>query len=265
MLGFGSVAAQESMPGSGPNGMSVPAKSAGPDQHAAPESSAPASASEGGATALEAVKKAFEARFPGIEVTQVRGTPLTGLYEIQVGMDLMYADADARYVLQGSLIDAKERVDLTAQRLAKLSEVKFDSLPFDLAIKQVKGKGERKIVVFEDPNCAYCKRLHQTLQKVDNITVYTLLFPILTPDSTVKARNIWCAKDKAAVWRDWMLDAKTPPEAQCDTPIDQLLALGHKLAVQGTPTIFFEDGTRVGGAMPLDDFNQKLASVKVAK
>src|SRR3546814_9562552 len=122
--------------------------------------------------------------------------------------------------------------------------VAFSSLPLDLAIKQVKGDGSRKIAVFEDPNCGYCKRLHQALQNVDNITVYTLLFPILSPDSTVKARNIWCAKDQAATWRDWMLNGKTPPEANCEAPLDTLLALGRKLMMQGTPAIIFADGHR---------------------
>ncbi|CAM5532290.1 DsbC family protein [Eoetvoesiella caeni] len=212
---------------------------------------------------LAQVKQAFEHRFEGIKVAAVNPTPLPGLFEVQVESDLMYTDIDANYVLQGSLIDARARVDLTAQRLAKLSEVPFDSLPLDKAIKQVRGNGERKIAVFEDPNCGYCKQLHRTLESVDNITIYTLLFPILSPDSNVKARNIWCAKDKAATWRDWMVNAKTPAEAQCDTPIDELLAFGRKLRVQGTPAIFFADGSRVNGALPLDALNKKLASVKV--
>lgn len=215
------------------------------------------------AETLGQVKQAFERRFEGIKVTAVNPTPLPGLFEVQVESDLMYTDINADYVLQGSLIDARARVDLTAQRLAKLSEVPFESLPLDKAIKQVRGNGERKIAVFEDPNCGYCKQLHRTLESVDNITIYTLLFPILSPDSNVKARNIWCAKDKAATWRDWMVNAKTPAEAQCDTPIDELLAFGRKLRVQGTPAIFFADGSRVNGALPLDALNKKLAGVKV--
>ncbi|MFW7343250.1 DsbC family protein [Pollutimonas sp. H1-120] len=213
----------------------------------------------------EAVRKSFEERFPGIDIVAVKHTRFPGLYEVQVGMDLLYTDANVDYLMQGSLIDAKSRTDLTAERLEELSKVSFSSLPLELAVKQVKGDGSRQIAVFEDPNCGYCKRLHQTLKDVDNITVYTFLFPILSPDSTVKARNIWCAKDQAAAWRNWMLDGKVPAEANCETPVKTVLALGRKLMVQGTPAIIFADGSRVNGALPLDALKQKLDSVKTAK
>lgn len=206
----------------------------------------------------QAITKSFEGRFPGIHVDLVRVTPMPGLYEIQVGMDLLYTDADANYVLQGSLIDARSRKDLTAERLETLQQVAFDSLPLERAIKQVKGDGSRQLAVFEDPNCGYCKQLHQTLRDVDNVTVYTFLFPILTPDSTTKSRDIWCASDRAQAWKDWMIDGKAAPEAKCDTPIEANLALGRKLNIQGTPALFFSDGSRVNGALPLDALKKKL-------
>ncbi len=221
----------------------------------------PAAASRDTSTS-ESVRKSFEERFPGVEAKNVRPTPFPGLFEVQVGMDLLYTNATADYVLQGALIDAKNRRDLTAERLEDLSKVSFSSLPLELAVKQVKGDGSRQIAVFEDPNCGYCKRLHQTLTQVDNITVYTFLFPILSPDSTVKARNVWCAKDQAATWRAWILDGKVPPEATCDTPVDTVLALGRQLMVQGTPAIIFTDGSRANGALPLDALNQRLAAAK---
>ncbi len=206
----------------------------------------------------ESIRKGFAERFPGVDITDVRPTPFPDLFEVQIGMDLLYTDAKVDYILQGSLVNAKTREDLTAQRLEKLSQVSFDSLPLELAIKQVKGDGKRKMAVFEDPNCGYCKRLHQTLGQVDNTTVYTFLFPILSPDSEVKARNIWCAKDQAATWRAWMLEGKTPPEAQCETPVETVLALGRKMMVQGTPAIVFADSSRVNGALPLADLKKKL-------
>lgn len=209
----------------------------------------------------QSVRQAFNQRFPGLNIDAVKPTPFPGLYEVQIGMDLVYVDADVHYILQGSLIDAQTRRDLTAERLEDLSKVAFADLPLELAVKQVKGDGSRKIAVFEDPNCGYCKRLHQTLDDVDNITVYTLLFPILSPDSTVKARNIWCAKDQAATWRAWMLDGKVPPEANCEAPLDTILALGRKMMVRGTPNIVFADGSRVNGALPLDALKQKLDAV----
>lgn len=210
------------------------------------------------APSVDQVKSAFKVRFPGIEVGQVRATPVQGIYEVQVGMDLLYTDAEVHYIFQGSLIDARERTDLTATRLEQLTAAPFASLPLELAIKQVKGTGARKMAAFEDPNCGFCKRFHETLKEVDNITVYTFLLPILSADSEVKARNIWCAKDQEKAWKDWMLNNKKPAEAMCDTPVEQIKELAKKLMVQGTPAIFFADDSRVNGALPLDQLNKKL-------
>uniref|UniRef100_UPI003340B5FC DsbC family protein n=1 Tax=Castellaniella defragrans TaxID=75697 RepID=UPI003340B5FC len=214
-----------------------------------------------GPAEAQSIRQHFEARFPGIQVTLVRATPMAGIYEVQVGMDLLYTDASADYVLQGSLIDARARKDLTAERVEALQRVAFGNLPLDKAIKQVRGDGSRKVAVFEDPNCGYCKQLHKTLREVDNVTIYTFLFPILTADSTAKSRNIWCAADPAQAWRDWMIDGKVPAAAECGTPIQDNLTLGRKLNVQGTPALFFADGTRADGALPLDALKKKLDSL----
>lgn len=210
----------------------------------------------------ESVRLAFEARFPGVQVDAVKPTPFEGLYEVQLGKDLLYADAQVNYVIQGALIDAKSRIDLTAQRLDEINRIPLASLPLEHAIKQVKGGGERVMVVFEDPNCGYCKQLHRTLQSVDNVTVYTLLYPILSQDSIDKSRNIWCAENKAQAWKDWMVGGKVPADARCDAPIQPVLELGRELMVQGTPAIIFADGSRVNGAMPLESLEQKLAAAQ---
>lgn len=204
------------------------------------------------------IQKRFEERFPGVGVTEVQPTPFEGLFEIRIGTDLLYVNPDVDFVLQGSLIDAKSRTDLTAKRIAKLSEVDFDSLPLENAIRQVKGDGSRRMAVFEDPNCGYCKMLHGNLENVDNVTVYTFLYPILSPDSHTRSRNIWCAADSAAAWKAWMLKAVQPAAAQCDTPIEANLALGRGLMVTGTPAIFFADGSRVNGAIPAEVLEQRL-------
>jgi thiol:disulfide interchange protein DsbC len=228
----------------------------------APTAKAAGTATPAQSATSESVLQAFLLRFPGVPVESVTPTPFMGLYEIRIGTDLLYTDPQVKFVMQGSLIDAESRTDLTAQRLEEINRVAFSSLPLDLAIKQVKGDGSRKIAVFEDPNCGYCKQLHNTLKSVDNITVYTLLLPILSPDSTEKSRNIWCAQDQAKAWKDWMLDRVTPPTAQCDAPLEKLLALGRDMNVTGTPAIIFADGSRVNGALPLKALEQKLASVK---
>lgn len=223
-------------------------------QQGADQSGQPENAAE-----LAAVKNAFETRFDGLEVTMVRATPVAGLYEVQVDMDLIYVDADVNYVFQGALIDANTRVDLTAARQQKLLEVPFASLPLEQAVKIVRGDGSRKLAVFEDPNCVYCRQLHASLDEIENTTLYSFLFPILSPDSTSKARNIWCADDAGVALTDWMLKGKEPAAAQCDNvPTEQVLALGRKLMVRGTPAILFADGSRVNGTLPTDQLRLKL-------
>ena len=207
---------------------------------------------------IEAVGKLFAERFDNPPVKAIRATPY-GLYEVQMGNEIVYTDRQVSFVFDGTLIDAKTRKDVTAERLEQLSRIVFDDLPLDLAFKQVKGNGQRKIAIFEDPNCGYCKQLRQTLQKVDNLTVYTFLLPILSTDSTQKVRDVWCAKDRGAVWDAWMLKGQVPPKAdECDVPIDRMLDLGKKLSVRGTPAIFFANGSRVPGAISQQELEQRL-------
>ena len=213
----------------------------------------------------EQVRKKFDERFPGLGVTEVSTTPFPGLFEIRIGTDLLYADGEVKYVLQGSLIDAESRRDLTAQRIAELSRVDFSELPLDNAIKQVKGDGSRQVAVFEDPNCGYCKQLHRTLEEIDNVTVYTFLFPILSQDSHTRSRNIWCAQDSATVWKQWMVENKQPAVAECDAPLEENLELGRTLMVTGTPAMFFADGSRINGAVPAEMLEQKLSESSKAE
>lgn len=205
----------------------------------------------------EAVAKRFGELFTELEVTGARRTPY-GIYEVQIGSDLIYTDEKVTWVMEGPLIDAATRSDVTRERLDKLGSIAFKDLPLELAVKQVRGNGERQMAIFEDPNCGYCKQLHKTLENEDNITIYSFLFPILSPDSTTKSRDVWCAKDPAQVWQDWMIDGKKPPTAQCDAPIDEVLALGKKLMVRGTPAIFFQNGGRLNGAAPIEMIRSQL-------
>ena len=200
----------------------------------------------------DAVKDRFRQRFSGMDVTAVRRTP--GF----MGMDLIYTDEKVTWVMEGPLIDAMTRRDVTRESQEKLSAVTFDQLPLDLAIKQVKGDGSRKVAIFEDPNCGYCKQLRKTMESVDNVTIYTFLYPILSPDSKIKVRDVWCAKDQGKTWDDWMLRGQKPAAAECDVPEAKLLALGQRLMVRGTPTLFFADGSRISGALPLDQLKERL-------
>lgn len=230
-----------------------PAATAQPKANAAPV--APTAAEE-------SVRKRFQERFDGAEIDSVTHTPY-GLYELRLGSQLIYTDEAVSYVIQGNLIDVATRRNVTKERIDALMAVRFNELPLELAIKQVRGNGARKVALFEDPNCGYCKQLRQSMEGVDNVTIYTFLYPILSEDSMVKAKNILCSSTPGKAWDDWMLKGRTPARtAGCDTtPIDRTLTFGQQIQVRGTPTIIFSDDTRVGGAMPADQFKAKLDSL----
>ncbi|HTK00851.1 MAG TPA: DsbC family protein [Bordetella sp.] len=220
-------------------------------------STAPA---QGTSVDTDRVATLFSQRFPDMTVSAVRRTPY-GLYEVQVGMDLIYTDANVGWVMEGPLIDAATRRDVTRERQEQIGAVSFDQLPLQLAVKRVTGDGSRVLAIFEDPNCGYCKQLRHTLEDLPNLTVYTFIYPILAPDSRTKARDIWCSKQPGQAWDDWMVRGKMPPSANCNAPIEQVLALGQRLMVQGTPTLFFADGTRVSGALPRDELVARLNKI----
>ena len=208
-----------------------------------------------------AIRKNLAERIPQLEkIDEVRPTPMAGLYEVRVGTDVFYSDAKGNFLIQGELIDTKARRNLTEDRIAKLSAIDFAALPLKDAFVTVRGNGKRKLVVFADPNCGYCKRFERDLQKVDNVTIHTFLYPILSPDSAEKSRNLWCAKDRSASWDDWMLRDKTPAAASCDTAaLQRNLAFGKKHKITGTPTLIFTDGTRVPGAIDAAALEKRLA------
>jgi len=196
------------------------------------------------------VKRAVEARFAGVKVESIARTPYFGLYEMLVGEEIIYTDEKVNYIFNGSVIDARTRRNLTEERLQKLSTIKFDELPLDIAIKQVRGNGKRVVAVFSDPFCPYCKRLDQSLAQMQDTTVYTFLFPILRKDESPQmATRIWCSADRAKAYYDLMLNNKEPGSAtDCKAPVDRWLALGQKLAVRATPVSFVPNGQRVVGA-----------------
>ncbi|ELX12411.1 putative thiol:disulfide interchange protein [Janthinobacterium sp. HH01] len=214
----------------------------------------------------DAIKKLVEPRLgSNVKVDSVRETPYGGLYEIRIGSEILYTDKTGTYLFSGHVFNLTTSTDLTKERLEEINKIKFSDLPLDKAIKTVKGDGSRVIAVFEDPNCGYCKRFRQTtLKETDNITVYTFMYNILADDSFVKSKNIWCAPDRSKAWDDWMLNNKAAPvaAANCESPNEQVVELGHKLGVSGTPAIFFADGTRVPGAIDTKALEEKLAKIK---
>ncbi|MBL8405924.1 MAG: DsbC family protein [Dechloromonas sp.] len=210
------------------------------------------------------IRKVMEAKL-GTKVEGVAKSGYLGLYEVYADGTIFYTDEKvSAIVVGGQLIDAKTMKNVTDERMRKLTAIRFGDLPLERAIKQVRGDGKRVLATFEDPNCGYCKRLAKELQKLDNVTVYTFLLPILSEDSVRKSRQIWCAPDRAKAWNDWMVDGKAPAGREdCDTSaITKNQDFGRKLNISGTPTLFFGDGERIPGAVPLARIEQKLNQVK---
>ena len=213
-----------------------------------------------------AIRKALTERLPGIpKVDEISRTPLAGVFEVRIGQEILYSDGDGSFVLQGQIIDTRSRKNLTEERLDKLSAISFDSLPLEDAFTVVRGNGKRKLAVFEDPNCGYCKRFERDMQKINDVTVYLFLMPILGGDSPEKSRNIWCSKDKARAWTDLMVGDKTVPRAMaaCDsTALTRNVEFGRKHRITGTPTLVFTNGKRVPGALAAADVEKLLAEAR---
>ena len=208
------------------------------------------------------IRKNLKERMPQIQpIDEVRRTPMPGLFEVRVdGTDIYYTDASGHFLLQGQLIDTRNQRNLTEERLQKIMAIDFKSLPFKDAISWVKGNGERKIAVFEDPNCGYCKRFERDIAKLDNVTVFIFLYPILGKDSVDKSKSIWCAKDPAKSWQDWMVRDQMPAAANCDTgSLKRNMEYGQKMRITGTPTTLLPDGTRIPGAIELSQLEKLLA------
>jgi thiol:disulfide interchange protein DsbC len=217
-----------------------------------------------GASADEAaIRKAFAERLPDFpKIDEITKTPLPGIYELRVGTDIYYTDEQGNHLIAGQVIDTRTRANLTEDRIAKLTAIDFAKLPLKDAIVWKQGTGARKLVVFADPNCGYCKKFERDLQQVKDVTVYTFLYPILGGDSPDKARAIWCAKDSTKVWREWMLQGiAIPPAEKCDTSVLQRnVTLGRNHRINGTPGLVFEDGTHKPGAVSAAQIEQLLAS-----
>jgi thiol:disulfide interchange protein DsbC len=209
-----------------------------------------------------AIRKAIAERMPDLpKIDEVAKTAVPGIYELRFGTEILYTDETGSHLIQGEIIDTRTRSNLTEARIDKLTAIDFAKLPLKDAIVFKQGTGARKIAVFADPNCGYCKKFETEMQQVKDVTVYTFLYPILGGDSPEKSKNIWCAKDNGAAWRDWMIKGTAAPRSMgnCDVAaLQRNVALGKKFRVNGTPALVFEDGKRVPGALPPAEVEKQL-------
>ena len=209
------------------------------------------------------VKKTLEQKFPGAEVRYVAKSPFSGLYEALLGDQMVYTDVKANQILVGSIFDVATKQNLTDAKVRKLNRIAVDKLPMDLAFVKVKGNGARKLIVFSDADCPFCHRLETEMKGLDNVTIYTFLFPIdqLHPDAARKSKQIWCAPDKVKAWDEFFASGKLPDnKGECGDPVDKTQALGNSLKINATPTLIFADGSMIPGALPLAQIEKELTS-----
>jgi thiol:disulfide interchange protein DsbC len=217
----------------------------------------------GAAAANEAViRKALTAKL-GARIDGVQPAEVAGLWEVRVrtdsGMQVLYTDATGSYLIQGNIHDLRSDRNLTEERLRRLNAIKFESLPLDQAVKIQRGSGRRVLAMFSDPYCPYCQQFEQTLQKLDDVTVYVFMYPVIRPQNADHSKAVWCSPDRAQAWLDLAIQHKRPAAAaSCDNPVEKNLELGRSLRVNSTPTLILANGERVAGGLPLADLQDVL-------
>ena len=246
----------------------IPAAGVAPPPRA--ENAATVTPSVASPAKLAEVTQVLETRFKGAPIKGLRGSVFPNMFEAMVGDDLIYFDDKLTHFIVGNLIEAATMSNKTEERTAELNAIDVKLLPLADAIKVVRGKGERVMYVFTDVDCPFCTRLEQTLQTMDNVTIYNFMYPIdsLHPQAAQKQKVIWCAKDRVAAWQNATLRGThvANGNATCANPVDATKALGQKLGVRATPSFFLVDGRMVAGALPKDRLEAALdaAQTKVA-
>jgi len=217
------------------------------------------------------IRKSIEGSFPGTKITSIAKSPINGVFEVITqspqGPLVIYADPMGQHLLIGDLLNVASKRNLTSERMEKLTAIKWESLPLKNAIKVVKGDGSRKLAVFSDPDCPYCRKAEAEFAKLDNVTIYNFAYPLaMHPDAGRKSKLVWCSKDRAQAWQDLMLKNVLPSgKADCDNPIDENLALGAKLRIDGTPALIFPNGKRVPGYVDATRLEAMLDGASVRK
>jgi thiol:disulfide interchange protein DsbC len=207
------------------------------------------------------VRQSFQQKFPKMTVESITRTPFANLFEVVLDGQVFYTDDKASYLFSGNLLDLRgqQPKNLTQESTGKMAAAVL-AKSTDLAVKRVKGNGKRVIYTFEDPNCGYCKELQKELAKINDVTVYTFLWAILSPDSVEKAKAIWCAKDRGRAWDDAMLKGVIPAgKRDCDNPLEKNAQLAKRFGLQGTPGVYLANGQQIGGYVPADKIEAAFA------
>lgn len=216
------------------------------------------------------IRQTIEPKLNGGKIDGVQPGPVPGLFEVRFrssqGVQILYTDAKAENIIVGNIYESKTDRNLTEERIAKLSAIKFDSLPLDQAVKIVRGNGKRVMAMFSDPYCPACQNFEQVLQQVDDLTLYVFMFPVIRPERADHSKSVWCSPDRAKAWLDLALRKKVSGASPaCDNPVDKIVNLGQTIGVRATPTVFFQNGERVQGGLPIAALRARLDEASGAR
>ena len=201
---------------------------------------------------VETLKINLSRYYPNIQVSNIQATAMPGLYSASLDNQIIYLDENAQYMLVGSMVRLKDQKNLTKDLMLQQNSVDWKQLPFKDAIKTVKGTGKSQLFIFSDPNCPYCKRLEVELDKLNDVTIYTLIYPLKSQSITV-SKQVWCDPNQAYAWKNLLQKNVQPKEKTCANPIERNLELGKKLGIEGTPTLIFGNGLKMVGGRSAED------------
>ena len=205
---------------------------------------------------VDSVKAKLLQQYPNVKINNLQSTEMQGLYSGTLDNQIVYVNEDAQHLFIGSMIRLKDQHNLTKDLVVKQNSVDFKSLPLNDAVKTVRGNGKRQLAIFSDPNCPYCKTLEGNLAQLNDVTIYTFIYPIKT-QSIIPSKQVWCSANREYAWKNLIQKGIKPTAAaNCDTPIERNLALGKKLALHGTPAIIFSNGYKVMDAYPAEEIEK---------
>jgi len=206
------------------------------------------------------LKQTLQVKIPELKIETISQSGIDGLYEIVADSRIFYSNPSGSRIIIGNMFNTANQENITETRFNKINSIDINDLPFQHAIKIKNGTGARVLATFFDPNCSFCKKMSPELNKIPNSTIYIFLYPVLSTDSVNKSGMILCADNRSLAWRQWVQQGKiTPPRRACSPTItNELLSLGKKLNIKGTPTTFLPSGERVAGFISGKDLTAKI-------
>ena len=205
---------------------------------------------------VDTVKSNLSKQHPKLNIENIQATDMKGIYSGSMDGQVVYLGEDAQHILVGSMYRLSDQKNLTQDLVLKQNSIDWKKLPLQDAVKSVRGNGKRQIAIFSDPNCPYCKQLETELNKLNDVTIYTFIYPIKNQSIAV-SKQVFCEKAPALAWSNLISKGIQPSSKKaCANPVDRNLSLGKSLGLNGTPAIIFSNGFKVMGSHPAQEIEK---------